>query len=93
LSLARRYPPAQWRSISTWGIHLGLCTAIGLIYSAWRALLEVLLNPWANPSGPGTFSHIWKSQFYNGLLADLIIYGTILLVSSMLVALFFFHRS
>src|ERR1022692_4026383 len=42
MRLGRRYPPTQWRRLSSWGVHLAACAAIGLVSSAWIALLEDL---------------------------------------------------
>ena len=84
LRVVRHYPPAEWRRLSTWGIHLAVYGAIGTVSAAWNALLEVLLNPWAKSPGPGTFVDLFSNNFYNSLLSNLIIYVGILLVSSML---------
>jgi two-component system, LytTR family, sensor kinase len=84
LQLGRRYPPAQWRSFSTWGAHLAACAIIGLVSAAWTASLEETLNPWAKIPGPDPFARLWLHKFYNGLLEYLILYGGILLVSHML---------
>jgi two-component system LytT family sensor kinase len=84
LRLGRRYPPAQWRSSSTWGAHLSACAVIGVVSAGWITVLEKLLNPWALSPPPGPFLHLWLHKFYNNQLADLILYGVILLVSSML---------
>lgn len=84
LYLGHRYPPATWRRISTWLIHSAACMAIGTVYAAWKAFLEVILDPWTNQGGPTPFSKAWSSEFYNGLLAYFILYGTMLAVASML---------
>jgi uncharacterized membrane-anchored protein YhcB (DUF1043 family) len=81
LRLGRRYPPTQWRRLSSWGVHLAACAAIGLVSSAWIALLEDLLNPWALVSGPDPFVQLCFRKLYNGVLSYLMLYGTILLVS------------
>jgi two-component system, LytTR family, sensor kinase len=83
LRLSQLYPVSQWKHLSTWAIHIGACLAIGLVYSAWRALLELLLNPWANPA-QAPFRNIWLSEFENGLLSHFILYGTVLAVGAML---------
>jgi two-component system LytT family sensor kinase len=83
LRLGRRYPPTQWRRVSTWGVHLSACAAIGLVYAAWVALLEDWLNPWAISPGPDPFVQLWLHKFSNGLLAHSILYSVILLVSYM----------
>jgi hypothetical protein len=79
--LGRRYPPAQWRSITTWMVHLGACAVIGLTYAAWVAMWESLLNPWAVSPGPDPFPRLWLHKFYGGLLSYAILYGVILLVA------------
>ncbi len=84
LRLGRRFPPAQWRRISTWGIHLGACAGIGLTYAGWIALWESLLNPWAISPGPEPFPQLWLHKFSGGLLAHCILYGVILLVGHLL---------
>ncbi len=84
LRLARRYPPAQWRRLSTWSAHLAACLAIGLIFAAWNAALEKLLNPYANVPDAGRFSTLLLSKFENGLLAFVILYSFILAVSYVL---------
>ena len=84
LRLGRRYPPAQWRRGSTWVMHLGTCGGIGLIYAAWVAMWESLLNPWAISPGPDPFPQLWLHKFYGGLLSYLILYGVILVVGHLL---------
>ena len=78
--VGRRCPPSQWRRISTWMVHLSACASIGLVYAAWVALWESLLNPWALSPGPEPFLQLWLHRFYNGLLSYAILYGVILLV-------------
>ncbi len=82
LRLNRRYPAAQWRHASTWMAHTAACLGIGLAATAWSALLDKLLDPWLN--GPATFMHMWLSRFSNGLLAIVVLYGTLLVVDAML---------
>jgi two-component system, LytTR family, sensor kinase len=84
LRLGRRYPPVKFRPLSTWLVHIGACAIIGLIYSGWGATLEVLLDPWAYPSGPRPFAAIFFTKFYNGLLASAFLYSAILIVSHLL---------
>lgn len=79
--MSRRYPLAQWNHVSTWAAHLGACLCIGVVYSAWVALWEASLNPFAVSPGPDPFPKLWLSKFNNGLLAFLILYGLILLVA------------
>src|ERR1700730_8021143 len=84
LRLARRHPPAQWRRLSTWAAHLAACGCIGIVYAAWVALWEELLNPWALMPGPDPYPELWKHKFYGGLLSYLVLYGLILLVNHVL---------
>jgi hypothetical protein len=80
LRLADRYPPAQWKRLSTWAVHLVACGSIGLVYAAWIAFWEELLNPWASTPGPEPFAQLWMHKFYGGLLSHLVLYGMVLLV-------------
>jgi two-component system, LytTR family, sensor kinase len=82
--LARRHPVLQWKRIRTWAVHLTTCMAIGVGYAAWVAVWEELLNPWALSPGPDPFMQLWLRKFSSGLLSFVVLYGTILLVSTML---------
>ncbi len=84
LHLGHRFPPIKARPFSNWLKHLGTCTAIGLVFTAWTTWLELRLNPYALPSVPGPFAHVWLDKFYNGLLTTVLLYATILIVSSVL---------
>jgi signal transduction histidine kinase len=83
LRLGRRFPPTQLRPLSTWLRHLAACIAIDLAFSACSAALEKLTNPYAEPN-PGKFLHLLSSKFYGGLLASVLLYATILMVSYVL---------
>ena len=87
LRLGRRFPPLKLRpfstSLSTWLIHLAAALAVGLSFSAWMTCLEVMLDPYVMPSR-GTFGSIWFDRFFNGLLASILLYGTILIVNYVL---------
>ena len=84
LRLGRRFPPVKLRPFLTWLAHVAACAAIGLIFTAWTTWLEVLLNPYASPSLPAPFAHLWFDKFYNGILTFLVLYAAILTVSSVL---------
>ncbi|HZW93842.1 MAG TPA: histidine kinase [Candidatus Eremiobacteraceae bacterium] len=84
LSLGRKHPATEWRRVSAWLAHLATCAAIGLVSAGWDAAWEVWLNPWALSPAPESFAQLWLHKFDNGLLADVILYGVILLVGSML---------
>ncbi len=82
--LGRRYPLAQVRSPLPWLVHLAAYAGIGLVWSGWVALLERWWNPWAMAPSRQTFGEFWFDKFYNDLLASLILYMILLLVSHML---------
>src|SRR5258708_14070560 len=84
LFLGRRYPPANFRLVSSWVIHFGACAGIGLVQSAWVAGLDMMLNPWFSPSLPARFLPFWLDKFYNGLLSYVILYASILAISYVL---------
>ncbi|MEI9977759.1 MAG: histidine kinase [Edaphobacter sp.] len=84
LRLGRRYPPVRLRPLTTWIRHIATCLAIGIAFAAWSTVLERTLNPFAEPSGPGTFHNIFRNIFYNGLLSTFVLYATVLLVSYLL---------
>ncbi len=82
--LRRRYPLVKLRPLSTWLRHLGACIAIGFAFSAWSAALVKIFNPWADAPNPGRYLHLLSMSFYNGLLATVILYATVLVVSYLL---------
>jgi two-component system, LytTR family, sensor kinase len=84
LWLGRRYPPTQLRTAYIWFIHFAACAAIGLTHAALVSGLDVLLNPWANPSPYGPFIPHWFDKFYNGLLSYVVLYSAILAISYVL---------
>lgn len=84
LRLGRKYPVTLWKRPATWATHLTTCAAIGLVYAAWVAAWEEMLNPWALSPGPDPFLPLWLQKFSNGVLSFVILYGTILLLSHML---------
>jgi two-component system LytT family sensor kinase len=84
LRLASRVPPGKLRPFFTWLTHLSAAATIGLASAAWMGWLELLLNPYALASPRGTFLFIWLDRFYNGLLATMLLYGTILIVNYVL---------
>ncbi len=79
--LARRYPPAQWKHVSTWAAHLAAAAVLGVLHAGWVGIWEKAINPWMIDGGPGPFSELWVHKFWNGLLSYLILYGLILLVA------------
>lgn len=84
LRLGRRYPPIHLRPVTVWLIHLSACAAIGLAFSAWSALLEQLMNPWAHREPLDPLLHASLDKFYNGLLSFVVLYACILVVTYVL---------
>jgi len=84
LHLGRQFPPVGLRPLRTWLVHLVTCASIGLAFSAWGAWLEVLFNPYAYPTGPGSFTKICFDRYCNGVLSVLILYSAILTAGYML---------
>jgi sensor histidine kinase YesM len=81
LRLGRRFPPIKFRPLSTWLVHLVSALVVGLTFSGWMTCLEVLLNPYALAVPRAPFLSIWADRFNNGIVADLLLYGTILIVN------------
>ena len=73
-----------WKRFWPWIMHIATCAAIGMVFAAWVALMEVWWNPWAASSAPGPFAIIWLRKFSNGLLSYAILYGIVLLASRVL---------
>src|SRR5882724_3395015 len=84
LRLGRRFPPVKLRPLRTWLVHLVSALVVGLTFSGWMTCLEVLLNPYALAVPRAPFLSIWTDRFNNGILADFLLYGTILIVNSVL---------
>ncbi len=80
IRLGRRYPPARTTRPVGWAAHLLTMTAIGLVYAAGSAGLEVLLNPWAQRPPPGPFLSLWLPRFYYGQLTSVVLYAFILTI-------------
>ena len=84
LRLGQRYPPAYWRRVSTWAVHLAAFAVIDLVFAAWAVALEKLFNPYSIGAGPGPFASLWLDKFYNGLLSSAVLYSFILAVNYMM---------
>ena len=82
--LAAKQPAVRWRQFGFWARHSAACAAVGVVYAAWVAMWEELLNPWSvGPVSP--FLHLWPQKFFSGLLSFVILYGIIFLVAAMLI--------
>ena len=80
IRLARRYPLARTTDLARWALHLGAAVSIGVITSAWRATLELLLDPWADPHQPAFAALFFPKFYYGGLLTCLLLYAFILAI-------------
>lgn len=78
LNLARKFPPVRRWAFPAWLLHVGACSVLCLISSAWTAGFEIVLNPWADPSGPGSYGDRLWFRFFSGLISYLILYVAIL---------------
>jgi two-component system, LytTR family, sensor kinase len=81
--LGRRYPLTQFPPWLPWLVHLAACACTGLIASAWTALFELLLNPWAESPAPGSYTYLLISHLVSGSVVFLILYAAILAFSYM----------
>jgi LytS/YehU family sensor histidine kinase len=80
--LARRFPLTR-RPSSTWLVHVAAGIAIGLVFSAWTAILVIDFRPFGAPDPPGFLRH-WLTNFYNGLPSTLVFYALILMIRNVL---------
>jgi two-component system LytT family sensor kinase len=80
IRLGRRYPLARASGLSRWALHLGTAVGIGAAASAWRAALELLLDPWADPHQPSFAALFFPQFYYGGLLTCLVLYAFILAI-------------
>ena len=80
LALLRRLPIPS-RQVLPWAVHGAACLAIAAAWATWSALLEHQTNPFAWPTGPGSFPLLWQSKFLGNLIGDVILYGAIVALS------------
>ena len=79
LRLGRRYPPVQWKPISTWVRHLVACIAIGFTFSVWTATLRKITEPMGQTSRPRAISTTSVAiRSTTASLATFILYAAIL---------------
>jgi LytS/YehU family sensor histidine kinase len=78
LDLARRFPPTRLHALSNWAVHVGVLCAVSLISAGWLASFEQFINPWADPSGPGSFFQRVFFWFLSGLVSYFVVYVAIL---------------
>ena len=80
IRLGHRYPLPRANGLSRWALHLGAAVSIGVVTSAWRAALEMLLNPWADPHQPAFAALFFPKFYYGGLLTCLLLYAFVLAI-------------
>jgi two-component system LytT family sensor kinase len=80
IGLGRRYP-IVWRSMGTWLLHIVAAVSIDVIASAWRTILELLLQPWVPDFVANRFLVTWPLKIFGGLLPAFILYAMILAVT------------
>jgi two-component system, LytTR family, sensor kinase len=79
--LGRRYPPFRVTTLPAICAHVGTVAVIGIIFAAWSAFLEIVLNPLAQPQPPGPFTDLWRSRLYFRLLISLIVYAFMMTIT------------
>jgi two-component system LytT family sensor kinase len=80
LALARQFPPRGPHALRAWFVHLGACACIAIAFAAWSAWLEILLNPYADPSPAPALLQLTVDKFYNGILSSLVLYTGIVAI-------------
>jgi two-component system LytT family sensor kinase len=83
LDLSRRNP-LELKSVSVWLRHLGGCVATGLVFAAWTAALEELLNPWLQAPAPDPFLHLMLAKFLNRFVSFGVLYASIVAIGYVL---------
>jgi two-component system LytT family sensor kinase len=83
LRLGRLYP-LRMRPDSTWLIHIGVCSVLGLASSVWEAWLEYALNPLLKVPDAGSFKSLWLETMYSEALLYLSLYAAMLAISYIL---------
>jgi two-component system, LytTR family, sensor kinase len=71
------WPPAR----EAVAIHAGLILIVSFATAAWSALLEVLLDPWAQTQPVGSYADVWSAKLSYGILTSLIVYAFIQVVT------------
>jgi two-component system LytT family sensor kinase len=84
MHLGRRYPLLPLRSAMPWLRHLGAWLLLISVTTAWGALLEEWLQPYAPDELPAPLLLLWEKRFVSYLLASLILYYCILVAGYIL---------
>ena len=80
--LSRRFP-LPGRPHASWLVHIAAAISIGLVFSAWTALLVIDFQPFGPADPPGFLRH-WLTSFYGGLPSTIVFYALILMVRNVL---------
>ncbi|HWJ36937.1 MAG TPA: histidine kinase, partial [Steroidobacteraceae bacterium] len=81
LSLGRRYPPFRVTTLRAICMHVSTAAAIGIIFAAWSALLEIVLNPMMETQPSGPFTDQWRSRIYFRVLISLLVYAFMMTIT------------
>ena len=83
LDVSRRHS-LELKSLSGWFLHLGACAAVGLVYAAWTAGLEELLNPWLQAPASVPFLILMLAKFFNRFISFAVLYASIVAIGYVL---------
>ncbi|HEU4844091.1 MAG TPA: histidine kinase [Burkholderiaceae bacterium] len=72
------------KEVTPWIVHGAACLAIGAAWATWAALLEHATNPFAYATGSASFAPLWQAKLLGNLVGDVLIYGTIVALSTTL---------
>jgi LytS/YehU family sensor histidine kinase len=78
LGLGHRYPLFRLPTLRAICMHVSTVAVIGMIFAAWSALLEIVLNPLMQPQ---SFTHAWRSRIYFRLLISFIVYAFMMTIT------------
>jgi two-component sensor histidine kinase len=84
MRLGRLYPLVPTGSAMSWLRHLGAWLLVISVASAWGALLEEWLKPYAPDTLPAPLMLLWQQRIAGQLLASLILYYCILMAGHIL---------
>ena len=77
LALGERFRIERW-TLRTIAAHLAACAVIDVAGAAWLAMLERLLDPWANATPPASFTTLLINHASNDVLQSLFLYAAVL---------------
>lgn len=77
LALGERFQ-IERPTAATLTTHAAACAGLDVLASAWVALLERLLDPWANAGAESSFLSLWVEHGFNNILQSLFLYAAVL---------------